>query len=238
MYRLLGVLLFISLIACRDEVNEDQTLFLSTPFFPLELDHTLEYEVTEISLRQGGRIKDSLTYMMRTSVREEYHNNVGDKFYLVDQAIKINPEDPYRINKNWTAQIANNELIEDRDNLPLVKMKLPLRAKKEWNPLIYYDNRSEIFIAGERMNYFKNWGAKIIETNGSFNGYDKVMTIELANFENRLERRYYVEKYAENIGLIYREILMIDSQCFDNCESIAWINKGERGHHIIQILKK
>ena len=98
--------------------------------------------------------------------------------------------------------------------------------------------RKWIEIGGESIDYFKNWESVIVEDSGNKlideTMVDNVLIISLADYENRLELRFGQEVYAEDIGLIYRELRILDSQCFNDCDNISWDEKAEKGHIFIQ----
>ncbi len=236
MFRYAVVIVFAILWACSDQEPVLPTDTQETSLFPLTEGLVKEYRVMEISFLQGGRLRDTSSYHLRTVISEKYNDTEGNPVFLIDRFTKKNEAGTWVLSGNWTATLNNNELVETLDNIPLLKMKFPLRENVSWNPLQYYDGRGTIKIAGETLDYFKNWTAKVVDKNGTWENYTNVTTIELVNFENRLERRWFVEKYANDLGLIYREILMVDTQCFDNCEQTTWIDKAEKGHYIIQTL--
>ena len=87
---------------------------------------------------------------------------------------------------------------------------------------------------------FKNWNYRLREfavadTIGGMN-YDEVMVIEQANNENSIELRRAQEKYAKGIGLVYRELYILDTQCIADCEGQTWEEKAEKGMILKQTL--
>jgi hypothetical protein len=62
--------------------------------------------------------------------------------------------------------------------------------------------------------------------------YDSVLTIQRVEKINNIERRYSLEKYAKNIGLISRQDSILDTQCGGNiatCINTPWALKAEKG---------
>src|SRR5690606_24012329 len=104
------------------------------------------------------------------------------------------------------------EWIEE--NLRFIKMVFPLREGVEWNGNKHIDVTTIIPIAGESVEVFKSWSYEALsvgetEIIGDF-VFDEVATLSQADSENLIELRYSQEKYAKNIGLVYREMKILE----------------------------
>jgi hypothetical protein len=102
-----------------------------------------------------------------------------------------------------------------------------------------------VFVRGESIQMFGNWVYSIVsvdlaETIGG-NAYQEVVTIQQADVENAIERRFSQEKYAKDIGLVYREREILDSYCkytgdLGPCIGKTWFEKAGRGFRTVEIL--
>ena len=88
-------------------------------------------------------------------------------------------------------------------------------------------------VAGEILEPFsKKWTYEILsygkaEKIGT-KDYADVLTVQAQSDPKILtEKRYSLEKYAKGIGLIYREIKILDTQKLD--ATIAWEKKAQKG---------
>ena len=95
-----------------------------------------------------------------------------------------------------------------------------------------------VLIGDAELDYFKNWNSRITGYNESVSindqQFDVVHSVNLVDHENRLEVRFGEEKYGQGIGLIYKKLVILDTQCFDNCENVSWEEKADKGHIYIQ----
>ena len=94
---------------------------------------------------------------------------------------------------------------------------------------------------------FKSWSYEVLDQStsvelGSFT-FENVAIIQNSDDENLIERRYVIEQYAPEVGLISRDLLILDTQCnvccqgdFATCEPIDWKDKAERGFILRQRL--
>ncbi|MFT6021272.1 MAG: hypothetical protein ACI9CQ_004079, partial [Saprospiraceae bacterium] len=65
--------------------------------------------------------------------------------------------------------------------------------------------------------------------------FEEVTTIQLADEENLLEKRYGIEKYAKGVGLIFKELQIYNTQDIEN-ETEPWEVKTERGFRVVMTL--
>ena len=112
-------------------------------------------------------------------------------------------------------------------------MVFPLKQGLDWDGNQYIDITTIIPIAGESVEVFKSWSYEALtigeaETNGDYN-FEEVATISQADSENLIELRQSQEKYSKNVGLVYREMKILDTQCIIECENMIWEDKAEKG---------
>jgi hypothetical protein len=63
-----------------------------------------------------------------------------------------------------------------------------------------------------------------------------VVTVQNADSENLIELRLAHEKYARGVGLVYRELWILDTQCIEDCIGMTWEQKAEKGFILKQTL--
>ena len=119
-------------------------------------------------------------------------------------------------------------------------MVFPLQDNLTWDGNRYIDETTTISIAGESIEVFKSWeyevnyvGEPAVVNNVIF---EQVTEIVQADNENLIELRESKEQYAKGVGLIYREMRILDTQCISQCEGQTWEEKAEKGFILRQIL--
>jgi hypothetical protein len=63
-----------------------------------------------------------------------------------------------------------------------------------------------------------------------------VLTVREADSENLIELRRSRVKYAKGIGLVYRELWVLDTQCIEQCDGKPWEEKAEKGFILSQTI--
>lgn len=149
---------------------------------------------------------DTLNYKFRIKEKfeENYIDNQGRNAIKIIRYIKkYNPLISYD-NIAWTIKDVwsciktktTYEVVEE--NVRLIKLIFPVKVDDYWN--------------GNAQNTIGEWNYKYkyIDNSETINGsfFEKVLFVEQKDdkLKNVIHRQYYIEKYAKNIGLIYREI--------------------------------
>jgi hypothetical protein len=98
----------------------------------------------------------------------------------------------------WSCIKTNTSYEVVEENVRLIKLSFPVKTDAYWN--------------GNAQNTIGEWNYKYnyIDNTETVNGtlFEKVLFVEQKDdkLKNVIHRQYYIEKYAKNIGLIYREI--------------------------------
>ncbi|MEO7174256.1 MAG: hypothetical protein ABIV51_00510, partial [Saprospiraceae bacterium] len=143
----------------------------------------------------------------------------------------------------WTASLRGAEAIRHEENLDFVKMTFPLHKNDDWNGNKYFPENIQISIHEELLEVYKYWHYFVEsldkqEAVGDFS-FERTMTIEQVDEDNLLERRFSIEKYAFGIGLVFKEQVILDSQCSGNpidCIDMSWEDKADKGFILRQTI--
>ncbi len=238
MIRIAGFLILVFLLGCTpDDPSNSQELISSSVLFPLDIDHSISYEVSEFIFTSRGQI-DTLSYQLRETVVDEFIDDTGATVHVVDRFVKPVDGGTWTYQQSWQSMITDNQAIRIEDNRRYIKLRLPIRQNDTWDANALFDDSAPIVIGNEPIDYYKNWQSKITQMNESVKivgqTYNEVTSVSLADYENNIELRRVEEKYADGIGLIYRKIEVLDTQCFDACANESWSEKAESGHIYIQ----
>jgi hypothetical protein len=231
-----GCLLF--LLACD---GEKIVIDRGEAYFPLETGRMLEYRVDSIIFDDAGAGNklDTFTAFIRERVLNKVVDLEGDSVYLVQREHRSSESSPWVTTDVWTASSDGIEAVRVEENQRLVKLEFPLYQEKMWDPTKYINTLISIPVGTETINMFSYWEGFVQSIDkpdqiGAF-PFDSVMTCLQANDDNELERRYVLEKYAKDIGLVFRQDSIIDSRCerlgdFQPCLGMNWMQKGEKGY--------
>lgn len=226
--------LCILLVSCDE--TEDFVLDTKEAYYPLEIGKYITYSVDSIrySSSSGGGIDvDTSTFQWQEMVVDTFRDGANRLVYEVERMRRDSAS------QNW--QLVNVLAVtktEDRvewveDNRRFVKMLFPLKLEDTSNVFQYFDEFELVSVNGEVIEAFKSWEYLVDELDipSSVNSFsfDSTSTVSYANSENVIELRLAKEQYAKNIGLVFKEYKILDTQCISDCVGMTWEEKAEQG---------
>ncbi|HKZ65939.1 MAG TPA: hypothetical protein VJ111_06280 [Chitinophagaceae bacterium] len=223
---LITTCLLVFLFSCTDKKEEFLTESLSD-YLPLQPGKYITYRIDSLVFTNFERDVETHSYQVKHIVDAEIKDNLGRSSYRIYRSLR---------NADGTGEWVNNGAyyatpLPDRievmeDNQRFIKLHAPLREGYNWegNKYLHSDPYPSIGIA---PGYLENWDYYYDSFNSSieYNGYEykDVWTVEekdvSQNFPVADTARHHhgekyrgVEKYAKNVGLVYREFYLVDYQ--------------------------
>lgn len=247
-YLLLFIMLSI-LWACEKHNTELVDVDYGYEYFPLDIGANWTYAVDSLVFDPGlsGTDTSRSQSFLREVIVDTLLSNTGTIQYRVEQSWRATDTADWQILKVLTLEREEQRALRTEDNLKFIKLTFPLKEGNSWDGNAFLDAQIKIAIAGEQLEFFKNWSYQVLSFEeliqlGSLSFAD-VVSVQNADDENLIERRYAFEQYARGIGLVYRALTVLDTQCeiccnsdFALCESLSWENKAEKGVIITQAL--
>lgn len=195
-----GLLLF-GLFACKKKVEAPPDL--GYDYAPTTLGKFVIYDADSIVYDDFKHDTTYYKYRIKEKLEEIYVDNQGrNAIKLVRYIKKYNDTISYD-NIAWTVKDVWNytrtattlEVVEE--DIRFTKLIFPVKEESAWN--------------GNANNTIGEWEYKYTYTDVSetINGntFDNVLMVtQKSDKGNVIHREYYIEKYAKNVGLVYREI--------------------------------
>jgi hypothetical protein len=147
-------------------------------------------------------------FQIKEKIESIYTDNEGDPAMRLERYIKLyDPLVPYS-DMNWTLKdvwsqkktLRNVEKVEE--NVRFVKLVFPVQEGQEWN-----GNAKNTL--GEE-NYFYQF-FDVQRTIGNIR-FDSVLQVTQHNESSIVHQIYSEEKYARNVGMIYKRMINVNSQ--------------------------
>lgn len=230
------ILCFLIIISCqkqKDNFNPD----FGKDYFPLEIGKYWEYQVDSVIYDPTSipnKFESSIQF--REEITDTLLDNNGEVLYRIERFERRTESDLWEIKNVFSQQVIGNQAFRIEDNLKYIKMVFPTQQGKNWDGNIFFEENLTIEVAGEPIEIFKSWDYRMLaegqpDSVGVMN-FEEVLEIEQADNENLIELRESTEKYAKGVGLVYREMRILDTQCINtnpDCEFDPWEEKAERG---------
>lgn len=226
--------------ACEESI-EVFDLPESKAYFPLEVGETMIYQVDSINYLNGGSVVDSVRSFVREEITERFEDVDGEEFYRLERSVRRNDADPWQIADVWLVSRSDEGAYRTEENLRFVKLVFPLTESRTWDHNAFIDDQQFVTVGGgETLQMYRNWLSSVT-TLGSTQvvegqEFTDVAVVIHVDDENVIERRYVEEQYAKGVGLIYKEMMILDTQ---NTQSTGtWREKAEEGFIVRQQLIK
>jgi hypothetical protein len=223
-YRLtLAAFLLFSVFSCTEKTEEFPTEPLSD-YLPLIPGKYITYRIDSLTLTDFGKSLETHSYQVKHIVDSEITDNLGRPSFRIYRLLR---------NADGTGEWVNNgtyfitpffdriEVIED--NLRFIKLHAPLREGYNWKGNSYLHTDPYPANKFTLADYMKKWDYNYDSFNSSVdvNGieYNDVWTVEQEDYDQNYPvtdpsrpggKIRAVENYAKNIGLVYREYMIVE----------------------------
>lgn len=124
---------------------------------------------------------------------------------------------PYTIKEVWKCNPDNKKIELTEKNIPYIKLIFPIEKGATWN------GHAKNTLGEQTFRYTD------VDKSETLNGIflPKVLTVEQKNSETLLSKDYYNEKYAKDIGLVYKEMISVFSNTLN--PSVPLMNRISGG---------
>ena len=200
--------------------------------YPLEIGKYWIYEVDSVLYSLDGMSVDTSNSFIREEMTEILVNDFQDSSYVITRSFGTTETGPWAVTDIWTASIDNGLLTKTEENLKFLKLSYPLTLNKTWNGNQFFDENIEVNLGAETLMPYRNWESKVLEIDATTTvgdmTFDQVTRVELVSDSSFIELRYGQEWYAEDIGMIKKELKILDTQC-TSCDGQTWEEKAHKG---------
>ena len=245
-----GLLFF----ACNEAtVKENLEIAKGVDYYPIEVGKFISYQLDSIiySGISGSECvfaRDTFSTLLKEEVVDVFEDNTGDLNYIVERYTRPDENSVWAVKDVWNTKITNTKVERVEENLRFIKMVFPVREGATWNGNGFFQDTTTV-LGGETIDFYEHWSDEYefdsVDQPEEINGmmFDSVMTvIQSAPSTNKINHRVSIEKYARGVGLIYKEMLILDTQCkigetacggdgsgLEYCNGIPWEEKAQKG---------
>lgn len=193
------VIILVGFSACKKSSNTVVPIDYS--YFPQVQKSWIIYNVTQINIDKKVNKNDTLKYQLKEIIDTVFDDNIGHPTYRIERYTRNDTNPSWQIQDVWYQGIVDNAAYKVEENVKYLKLRFPVVLNKSWNGNLYNTE--------DPLDY------KItsIDKQDTVNGiqFDKVLTVTQQDKLDAIEKYYFIEKYAKNIGLIQKNMISIDS---------------------------
>lgn len=223
--------------ACENTLEDYQPENTGEDYFPLEVGNTWIYQVDSITYDNNGSKIDTSSIRVRETITEQFIDQEGNNAYRISRAWLKN--NFWVTSDIWFASKDKKLAYRTEENLRFAKLSFPIVEGNAWDGNAFIDEDIIVKIEGEPIRVYQNWGdysyfsVDQSENIGEEN-YPSVCTVKQVDLEDKITRRFAEEKYAKGVGLVYKHMIVLNTQKFDSTD--PWEVKAEEGFILEQVL--
>jgi hypothetical protein len=188
----------------KDEPAPD----LGYGYFPEKVGHYVIYEVDSTAKDDAFGFDSTYRFQLKEVIQSIYYDNAGRPTMRLERWKKnYDPNVPYS-SQQWVgpriyaANLTNTTGERLEENIRYTRITFPVKLGPKWN--------------ANANNTLEAWESRFTSVHEPevVNGFsfDSVATVEEENILNIVETKYALAKYAKNVGLVYRQLLLLNKQ--------------------------
>jgi hypothetical protein len=217
-------------ISCTKETEPVDESTFGYDFFPVTKGKFWIYASDSIIFDNGGTKIDTFVSFIKEEIGDSFLDETGNTVYKLNRYFRRNSTDVWSRTNTWTTYTDRTRAIRTEENLKFVKLVFPLKKGLRWDGNVFLDEDIMIDVAGESIEAYKNWKYKIEEINEtfSFKGTNVVaVKVNLVDDASIIDRRKVTEYYGKDIGLLKKEMIILDSD--GSKPNDPWEKKAQKG---------
>jgi hypothetical protein len=210
------------LASCKKK-KEEVSVVLGLDYYPTTLGRFVVYDVDSTVYNDLAQDTVYYKYRIKEKLTDNFTDNEGKPATRLERYIKLfNPNKsydsiPYTMKEVWMLNADDKRIQVMESNVRFTKLVFPIQADKSWNGNV--NN-----VLGEKF-----YSYTYIDKSETINGVNLKSVLQVKQEDNKtlISWKYASEKYAKDIGLVYREIKDIYSNAVVSGVSVE--NRIERG---------
>lgn len=195
----------VALLTACNRNTPDSTVepSLGKEYYPIKVGSTWEYLVDSISYDDNSSTQaiDTFAYQYKEQVGDKFTDDLGNETYLINRWFRADDSANWQQVRNFTTRLIDNKVERVEEDVRLVKLLFPLRARNSWNGNMFNNRDYQLF----KLTQFK----VPFMLNGAT--YNSVL-VEESNVVNFIEEITRHARYAEGIGMVYLQYDSLNTQ--------------------------
>ena len=191
---LLVVFLF-SFYSCQKDQNIKLINDLGYEYFPIKTGHYIIYDVDSVVINDFTSKTDTFQYQLLEILESEFIDNENRTAQRIERYKRSDSISSWKIINICQSCRTEKRAEKVENNIKVVKLTFPVKDGLKWNGNAYNNKEAWTY-------FYKN-----LNLSQTINGFkfDSTISVILKDEFNLIESKYYEEKYAKNVGLIYKK---------------------------------
>lgn len=222
-----GILCFHS---CTEKTEAGDLNAFGYSFYPVAKGKSWVYTSDSIIYSSGGTRIDTVRSFIKEEIVDTFVNEERNTVFKIDRFFRRQVSDPWLRINSWTTFKDQTRAIRTEENLKFVKLVFPVKTGLRWDGNVFVDKNIKISVAGESLEAYKNWKYRMEDIAFKYNFAGQTINaikVNLVDDSSIIDRRKVTEYYGNNIGLLKKEMTILDGDGSKPNED--WTRKAQKG---------
>ncbi len=195
-----------SLFSCKKE--KQQAADFGYSYFPEKVGSYVIYDVDSFFYNDFTDHIDTFKFQLKEKIQSVFSDNESRPTLRIERYIKkYDPYKPYplitwKLRNVWVGNRTETTAEKVEENMRYIKLVFPVNGSSSWN--------------GNAQNTADPWNYTYLfidqpRTIGNLK-LDSVLQVNQHDETNLIFKKYYIERYARHIGLVYKQVIDVQSQ--------------------------
>ncbi len=220
---------FILILASCKKENANFTTASVSDYFPLQVGKYITYDLDSTVFTNFNQTLTVRHYQAQYMVEAQTTDNLGRQGYKIYRYLRTDSTQNWAIDNVFTVFPTGKSIEYIEDNLRFIKLAEPIDEGFSWkgnsylafNPYRSYEFADPAFV--EDWDYtYQNVNTSLTIGSKTFDSTITVFEVADSTGDPKVpgtqyaEKTYSIEKYAKNVGLIYKDFMHWEYQATDN----------------------
>jgi len=197
---ILYLILFVFL-GCSKQQSQQAEMFYE--YFPDAPGHFVVYDVDSVVYDDFTGQTLTYNYQVKELIESRFIDGEGTESLRLERYIRQTASDSWEIKNIWQARRLPSRAEKTEENVTFIKLVFPPRQGQQWN--------------GNAYNTFPLQNYRITEAHKPYLitptlTFDSTVTVLQNEFFTLISEDYQLERYAKNIGLVFKRYRKITKQ--------------------------
>lgn len=177
-------------------------------YFPIKVGRYIVYNVDSIFYDDFTGLIDTTKFQLKEKIESVFYDNEGRSTLRLERYVKyFNDSIPYSsmnwgLRDVWASNRTSTTAEKVEENQRFIKLAFPVKENQSWN-----GNAQNTL--GE-LSYEYLFFDETRTIGGIY--FDSTLQVTQLEEEFLYSKKYFIEKYARNVGLIYKQVIEVYSQ--------------------------
>jgi hypothetical protein len=195
-----------SVLSCKKDAAA--TVDLGYNYFPDQAGSYVVYDVDSFYYNDFTSHVDTFKFQLKEKIQSVFLDNENRNTLRLERYVRFYKATtpysslPWVLRDVWMGNRTKSTAEKVEENVRYVKLVFPVEKDKRWN------------VNAQNTNDAMDYSFAFADLKQTIGGkkFDSVSQVNQQNATTLISKEYYIEKYARNIGLIYKQVIDVQSQ--------------------------